>query len=391
MPGAPEMDELAVARAIRDGELPSPQRYANLLLVALRVTGVGAAYRRGADEFVWRDPSLYLTDEFLARCNGLPVIIEHPDGNILDSDAFRDRIIGSVMLPFIRGEEVWAVARIYDAAAAHMLETERLSTSPAVVLGGVDDKTVELSNGKHLLIEGAPVLLDHLAICALGTFDKGGPPSGVANSLLISPMETDMADENKDDGKLDRVLSHLEGLAAKQEAHGAKIDSLCTRMDALEKAPGEETRADSGVPLAALPAAERERYTAAQVRADRAYQAFGDSAPHALNGETLRAYRCRLAGVLKRHSATYKDSNLSAIADEAALGNVEEQIYADAIKASMVPPPAGAPLSQRTSMDEFGRRVTKFYGDPAVAYAPFSFGGLVQRGRITPPNELRKH
>jgi hypothetical protein len=382
------LDELGIARAMAAGELPSPQHYKNLLLVALRITGTGVAFRNanGRDEYCWRDPALFLNDEFLARCNGLPVVVEHPRSGLLDSDEFRQTVIGTVFLPYLREDvqEVWGVAKILDRAAATMLESKKLSTSPGVLVGG---KRFRTDDGKPILFETKPTLIDHLAIAYDGVWDKGQGPTGVSNSHT---EETAMADESND--KLDKVLSHLEGLAAKQEAHGAKIDSLCTRMDVMEqKAPGEESRADAGVPLAALPATERERYTAAQVRADRAYQAFGDSAPHALNGETLRAYRCRLAGALKRHSATYKDSNLSAIADEAALGNVEEQIFADAIKASMVPPPAGAPLREVMTMDSFGRRVTKFYGDPAVAYAPFAFGGLIQRGRITPPNELRKH
>jgi hypothetical protein len=36
-----------------------------------------------------------------------------------------------------------------------------------------------LSNGATLLIEGKPSLLDHVALCPLGVWDKGGPPTGV--------------------------------------------------------------------------------------------------------------------------------------------------------------------------------------------------------------------
>ena len=46
------LDELGVAKAMRDGELTSPQRYGNFMLVALRVTGTGASYRPQLDEFV---------------------------------------------------------------------------------------------------------------------------------------------------------------------------------------------------------------------------------------------------------------------------------------------------------------------------------------------------
>jgi 8-oxo-dGTP pyrophosphatase MutT (NUDIX family) len=61
------MHELDIAREIAAGRFASPQRYENLWLFALRITGTGMAYRRAHDEYVWRDGSLYLTQEFLDR------------------------------------------------------------------------------------------------------------------------------------------------------------------------------------------------------------------------------------------------------------------------------------------------------------------------------------
>src|SRR5487761_1073104 len=111
------MDELGVARAIIAGELASPQKYGNFWLFAVRVTGTGAAYRSGLDEYVWRSPEDYLNEDFIARCGGLPVIFEHPEKRrALDSREFADRIVGSIMLAYIRDDEVWGIARIYDEA-----------------------------------------------------------------------------------------------------------------------------------------------------------------------------------------------------------------------------------------------------------------------------------
>jgi hypothetical protein len=179
------IDELGVAKAMRDGELASPQRFGNILLVDMRVTGTGAAYRSQLKEFVWRDPSLYLNDHFVARCNGLPVILEHPaDGGPLDSEEYHERNVGTVFLPYVKGTEVWAITKIYDDAAAKMLCEERLSTSPMVVFKDADGTAeYELKDGSTLLVEDKPSLLDHLAICPLGTWDRGGPPVGVSNSL----------------------------------------------------------------------------------------------------------------------------------------------------------------------------------------------------------------
>jgi 8-oxo-dGTP pyrophosphatase MutT (NUDIX family) len=159
------MDELDIAKAIVAGDLTSPQRYGNLLLVALRITGTGAAYRSQHKEFVWRDPSMYMTPEFLERCNGLPVVFEHPEGNMLDHKEFHDRIVGTVFLPYFRQpDEVWSVAKIWDVPAASLLEAEEMSTSPGVCFIGVPSGTKFKKDGNVFLIENEPSLIDHLAL-----------------------------------------------------------------------------------------------------------------------------------------------------------------------------------------------------------------------------------
>jgi 8-oxo-dGTP pyrophosphatase MutT (NUDIX family) len=178
-----DMDELGVSRAIVTGELTSPQRYKNLLLIAIRITGTGAAYRTTGDEFVWRDPSIYMNDEFLQRCNGLFVILNHPpDKPTLDTDQFRKRIVGSVFLPFLKPEinEVWGVAKIADMDIAELLENEPVSTSPGVLfLKSELRRELATEDGKTIVIEGEPCLLDHIALCPYGVWDKGGDPAGV--------------------------------------------------------------------------------------------------------------------------------------------------------------------------------------------------------------------
>lgn len=179
------MDELGVARAIADGRLTSPQRYQNMWLFAMRVTGTGVSYRSARKEFVWRDPSIYLNDEFLARCNGLEVIWEHPEkGSLLNHKEFHDRKIGNVFLPYFRADkpdEVWCVAKIYDTEAVNEMCAGRLSTSPAVSFSNPSEinERLQLDDGKIMLIEGKPSLLDHLAVCEVGVWDKGGEPAGI--------------------------------------------------------------------------------------------------------------------------------------------------------------------------------------------------------------------
>ena len=217
-------DELGVARMMAAGLITSPQRYHNVTLWAMRITGTGVAYRApvlkrdakgtvvlGEDkkpivereeEFPWRDPAIYLNDEFLARCNGLPVIWKHPDKAKLDSKEYENRNVGSIFLPFIRGEEVWGIAKVFDddANAALTVGTEDgedWSTSPGVVLSDPNNPSYKfrLEDGSLLLVEGKPSLLDHVAICERGVWDKGGEAAGVVNDSVdiegtadISPL-----------------------------------------------------------------------------------------------------------------------------------------------------------------------------------------------------------
>jgi 8-oxo-dGTP pyrophosphatase MutT (NUDIX family) len=182
------MDELGVAQAMAAGELTSPQHYANIDLFAIRISGTGAALRsekKDADgkviqeaELVYRRPEQYLTPEFLARCNGLPVVVLHPDKAVLNGDEFAKRIVGTVFLPYIHNNEVWAIVKIWIEQIAEKLSEEQLSTSPGVLLGN-DDYKLKLEDGSNILIEDKPTLVDHIALVPLGVWDKGGPPVGI--------------------------------------------------------------------------------------------------------------------------------------------------------------------------------------------------------------------
>jgi 8-oxo-dGTP pyrophosphatase MutT (NUDIX family) len=266
----PDLDELGVAKAIRAGELMSPWRYKNVLLIALRITGTGAAYRLAEKEFVWRDESLYLNDEFLQRCNGLPVIWVHPENKPqLNSKEFHDRIVGTVFLPYILENEVWGIAKIYDDGAMAVLEenTPKLSTSPCVVLrpDGSSSK-YRLQDGSIILIEGKPALLDHLAIVEVGVWDKAGEPSGVLNQLedpkmpeaTLAPAAAAPPGEAKSDSdvKLDKILTHMDSFQVSHKALADGQAALCSRMDAFEAAHKPAEGKEPVAPAAVAPGGE---------------------------------------------------------------------------------------------------------------------------------------
>lgn len=264
------MDELGVARAMAAGELTSPQRYGNVSLFDIRITGTGVAYRNEKKddkgnvtypaEFVYRRPENYLTAEFLARCNGLQVIMMHPPKAVLDSKEFAARTVGAMMLPYVKGDEVWGVAKIYDDEAIGAMTANQMSTSPGVVLGGGDERFIT-EDGTPLLIEGKPSLLDHLAICEKGVWDKGGEPRGVRTDAQTNG-ENDMALSEEDMKVLDeRAAKNLaatlpgllkDSLAAARNDSVPGLDSkldqilgglttLAKRVDAME----EDKKADA--------------------------------------------------------------------------------------------------------------------------------------------------
>jgi hypothetical protein len=325
--------ELDVAKAIRDGELSSPQNFANMMLIALRITGTGVAYRQGIDEFCFRDPSIYLTAEFLERCQGLPVIVEHPKGS-LNSEEFHDRIVGMVTLPYLKDQEVWGIAKIYDAATREMLETEQLSTSPCVVFRSpsTDNSKIDV-NGATVLIEGTPQLICHVALCAAGVWDKGGKPAGVDSSNLTVG---------------DSILM------------GTSTADLLRQVAELQRRIGPEMCHEM-----------RSEFVAAQSRADSAYRAIGDAAgaPPFMNSERLHGYRCRLLKPLQPRSTKFKDSDLTKIHDPSAFDAIEAQVYADAAGASMR---NEGPLHAVTTLDAAGRPITKYFGSAGSCWDRFN-------------------
>lgn len=408
--------ELDIANLMAEGVMPSPQKFANMHLLDIRITGTGLAYRSSIGEHVWRDPSIYLNDEFLQRCNGLTVIMDHPETKILTPEEFKDRAIGSVLLPYIKGDEVWGVAKIYDAAAMEEICEGEVSTSPSVVFDeSAGNITLTTENGEPLLIEGVPFLLDHIAIVtkargSRGVWDKGGPIEGVSlnNPDEVSDM-TDKANEPKADAQgdvLSELLAAIQGINARMDSMEKNLPAPELLMASDKKADddkegeefadddragkkvvkkdeeeeeakeakddshegGEITGAAGEIKFdedeeAAKSDEEEAKYADCQAKADSVYAAFGKSASRPLKGESLNAYRTRLMRGLQAYSDAYKEVNLRSIKDDALLEIAEKQIFADASLAARSPlhMPAGQ-LIEVTKRDRAGRTISEFKG-----------------------------
>lgn len=337
------MTETEVAREIASGAMTSPQFVRNMWLFDIRITGTGTSYRSKDKEYVYRPPENYLNEEFLARCNGLPVIVDHPEKATLDSKEFNARIVGAVLLPYIKGEEVWAIARVYDEATATLMSQEQLSTSPSVVFRNpdVENSTVTLDGGQPLLIEGNPILLDHIAICEAGVWDKGGPPTGVSTNHVQEPEMTEEERKAKADAEAKEELEARAKADAEEKAKAdaeeekakadsekydklmAACDSIMKRMDAFEKAKADAAPTEELDPAADKKAdseedAKKKEAEAAKIKAEaKEEEAKADAEKSALL-ERVSQLESLLVQTAQLTPKPLNDADYAAMADAQA-------------------------------------------------------------------------
>lgn len=423
------LNETEVAALIADGTLSSPQFFINMWMFAIRVTGTGVTWRSADQQMAFRNPDDYLTPEFLQRVAGVPLIWLHPEKNKLDSDEFAKRVIGTLTNSWVADNgEVWAIARVYDAEAAEIMATRQLSTSPTVTYSEMQDSIIKI-DGQPLLVEGSPVLLDHVAICEQGVWDKLLAPTGVKSDSI--PNEAEKMDEEKIvalinkaiDARMAKADAEAADLKAKADAEEAakkekadaeakEAEEAKAKADEEEKAAkakadegelkkleheakGEDDRLErerkerdreiadsqlrqeiaelrSRIPTE-LSDEERNEVADAQVKADSVFSCFGKRAPVPLSGEKPLSYRRRLMIQLQEHSPDFKSVDLSSIADSALLNVAEKQIYADAQKSASLSVGPGM-LREIKRADATGRQISTFEGDPAATWAPFQSG-----------------
>jgi len=412
------LNETDVAALIADGTLSSPQFFINMWMFAIRVTGTGVTWRSADQQMAFRNPDDYLTPEFLQRVAGLPLIWLHPEKNTLDSNEFAKRVIGTLTNSWVADKaDVWAIARVYDAEAAEIMATRRLSTSPTVKFVEVPDSIIEI-DGQPLLVEPSPELLDHVAICEQGVWDKLLAPTGVKSDSI--PNEAEKMDEEKFvelfnkcmDARMAKADEEKDAKAkadaeeadkkAKADAEGKEAEEAKAKASAEEKAAKDKAdeeakakadaeaeekaakeKADSDlrreiadlktrIPTE-LSDEERNEVADSQVKADSVFSCFGKRAPIPLSGEKPLAYRRRLMIQLQEHSPDFKTVDLSSIADSALLSVAEKTIYADAQKSASLTIGPGT-LREIKRADATGRQISTFEGDPAATWAPFQSG-----------------
>lgn len=265
-------------------------------------------------------------------------------------------------------EEKAAMKAKDDAAKADADAGEKLDK----LLTGLDSmaKVCDAMNARMDAIEGKA---DAARKDAEEAMKKGEAKELVADKAKKDAEEAEMKE------KMDKAKKDAE----EEETKKAKADSdIAARIKAVE----------ARLPLQMTDADFRARADA-QAEADHVFQAFGDSAPRPLDGETTPAYRRRLATKLKVHSTTWKDVPLEAFADDASFAPVQRQIYSEAMLSSRKPSDLkdGELRAVVRNDSDTGTRRIDFVGNrsfvrdfkpAAVMRVHNGLGGFLTKGRL---------
>lgn len=175
-----------------------------------------------------------------------------------------------------------------------------------------------------------------------------------------------------------KLLEVVEALATSQGVTPQQILSILNEMP-----PEDMLRVDDNKPnhRTAAPDENQDEMIEARVRADSAYTAIGKRAPEPFSGEKAMDYRKRVLMGVQKLAKEFSKVNIRSISDSATLKVLEDQIYKAAqtdIDWAMDNTPGY--LHKTVRLDEAGRRVTTWHGDPNVWLAAFK----------TPPRHLVK-
>ena len=179
------MQEAQIINDYRLGLKQGITEIENCFYIPVRVTGTGETirYEGNPDESKEGEPfkeerlkSQYFTKDALAKCASLPILIDHPKDGMLGSNNLKDNaIIGQTIDSWIQGDEIWALARVYDKSLLKKLNDKDFgSTSPGFTIFHDIMRDGKVTEG--------PVELNHLAFVEKGHWDQIEGSVGYDNS-----------------------------------------------------------------------------------------------------------------------------------------------------------------------------------------------------------------
>lgn len=221
-----------------DGNLKSPQTYGESFYILLRITGTGITERlilntdgtpllkNGEPQYykINRMPEEFLSDKFLEACNGLPVLIQHPEDTkdrFLDGINYKDHTVGTIIKAFVKDNEVWGVARILDPMVLNLILNGLNSTSPAIT----SHNTIREDGNTDEHFD----YIDHLALVVEGYWDaytkKAIQIDDKKNIKGGSEMPNEELEKKVDNEEIPEVETKVD--------NGDKIDLLIEKVEKL--------------------------------------------------------------------------------------------------------------------------------------------------------------
>lgn len=246
-------DDLSIAEKMASGEIDQIVATDKCLLVPMRITGTGITERTMKDANgitikypIDRPADVFLSDRFLQMCNGLPVCFYHPqDGQgftSLNFDNWKEHVVGTIFYPYVKGNEVWGVAKVFDLSMLDAFRDGIVSTSPFVT------STNEIGDGVYReKLED----INHVAIVPAGHWDTDQP--AITANKEIQMKEDLMADENKPVVEAEKADANVEQIAADPVKPDAEVETPAEqaaeddRVGKLEAAVADITSVIAGL------------------------------------------------------------------------------------------------------------------------------------------------
>ncbi|HHZ5993964.1 TPA: hypothetical protein ACWKRC_004943, partial [Escherichia coli] len=168
---------------------------------------------------------------------------------------------------------------------------------------------------------------------------------------------------SKEDLRL-KLMEVVNALSESQGSTPQEIIEILNAIPAQDFTKADEDNANQNI----VASVEDESSLAeAQAKADSAYSNMGRRAPAPFAGEKSMDYRKRALIGAQKLAKKFSDVDIRSVSDSATLAVLEDQIYKAAQEsAQWAVENTPGHLGKTVRMDEAGRRITEYQGDPNV-------------------------
>ncbi|EAC1644778.1 NUDIX hydrolase [Escherichia coli] len=167
--------------------------------------------------------------------------------------------------------------------------------------------------------------------------------------------------------KEDLRLKLMEVVNALSESQGSTPQEIIEMLNAIPAQDFTKADEDNANQNIVASVEDESSLAEAQAKADSAYSNMGRRAPAPFAGEKSMDYRKRALIGAQRIAKKFRDVDIRSVSDSATLAVLEDQIYKAAQEsAQWAVENTPGHLGKTVRMDEAGRRITEYQGDPNV-------------------------